>query len=258
MGLFLSSVRTRGLWNPLRVLLPSRQQRLPGEDTDQITGQVERVEGWLTPEEGRLLYRLARNCTGAGVIVEIGSWKGKSAIWLGKGSKAGAKIPVCAVDPHTGSPEHRQRLGEVWTFDEFQANIRAAGLVGLVVPLRQTSEEAACFLDAPVELIFIDGAHEYATVRLDFELWSPKVIAGGIMAFHDADAPGPRAVIEEFVVKPGRFRHCRFVHSILVAQKVQRASAADRLRNRCSLLSRSRQVPALVRRLARRIGECGT
>ena len=40
--------------------------------------------GWLNEAEGLLLYRLARNCSGKGVIVEIGSWKGRSTIWLGQ------------------------------------------------------------------------------------------------------------------------------------------------------------------------------
>jgi len=237
---------------------PGNEQDPASLDAEEARRLADAVEGWLTPEEGRLLYNLAKTCTGQGVIVEIGSWKGKSTIWLGRGSKAGGRVPIYAIDPHTGSAETWQMFGEVWTFDEFLANIQTADVAGLVIPLRQMSEEAARSFDKAVELIFIDGAHEYATVRLDFELWFPKVIAGGIMAFHDADAPGPRAVIEEFVVKPGRFRHCRFVHSILVAQKVQRASPADRFRNRCSLLSRRRQVPALVRGIARRIGECGT
>src|SRR5436305_15309889 len=58
------------------------------------------VPGWLTDEEGEALYDLARACTGRGMIVEIGSWKGKSTICLGLGSRAGASVPAYAVDPH--------------------------------------------------------------------------------------------------------------------------------------------------------------
>lgn len=54
---------------------------------EEIKKLVERVDGWLTHGEGGLLYNLAKNCKGNGVIVEIGSWKGKSTIWLGAGSK---------------------------------------------------------------------------------------------------------------------------------------------------------------------------
>jgi hypothetical protein len=61
-------------------------------EIDEIKKLVFKINGWLTDKEGELLYNLAKNCTGKGVIVEIGSWKGKSTIWLGKGSKAGKKL----------------------------------------------------------------------------------------------------------------------------------------------------------------------
>src|SRR5574337_1383187 len=80
------------------------------------------IEGWLGDREGEVLYDLARKCTGRGAIVEIGSWKGKSTIWLAKGSKAGNGVKVYAVDTHTGSSEHRQDAGGVWTFDAFKRN----------------------------------------------------------------------------------------------------------------------------------------
>ena len=56
-------------------------------EIDEIKKLVDKVDGWLTYKEGELLYNLAKNCTGEGVIVEIGSWQGKSTIWLGRGSK---------------------------------------------------------------------------------------------------------------------------------------------------------------------------
>ncbi len=59
------------------------------------------IKGWLKDKEGQLLYDLAKNCTGKGVIVEIGSWKGKSTTWLAHGSKEGNKVRVYAIDPHT-------------------------------------------------------------------------------------------------------------------------------------------------------------
>src|ERR1041385_9078450 len=100
----------------------------------QTKAQVDTVEGWLNEAEGRLLYRLARACSGKGVIVEIGSWKGKSTIQLANGSHDGRRIKIHAVDPHTGSPEHQSGTPGVWTFDEFQRNIKAAGVRDVVVP----------------------------------------------------------------------------------------------------------------------------
>lgn len=58
------------------------------------------IEGWLADVEGALLYSLARKCNANGVIVEIGSWKGKSTIFIAKGSEAGQRVRVYAIDPH--------------------------------------------------------------------------------------------------------------------------------------------------------------
>jgi len=79
-------------------------------EKEEIKKFVEKVDGWLLDIEGELLYDLAKNCKGNGVIVEIGSWTGKSTIWLGKGSKAGNKVKVYAIDPHTGSSEQKNGI----------------------------------------------------------------------------------------------------------------------------------------------------
>jgi predicted O-methyltransferase YrrM len=60
------------------------------------------VPGWLTDAEGELLFNLAKSCSGKGVIVEIGSWKGKSTIWMARGSQAGHGVKIYAIDPHEG------------------------------------------------------------------------------------------------------------------------------------------------------------
>lgn len=208
-------------------------------EIDEIKKLVDKVDGWLSDKEGELLYNLAKNCTGEGVIVEIGSWKGKSTIWLGKGSKLGNKVKIYAIDPHIGSSEHKERYGRVWTFEEFKKNIKNAKVDDIIIPIVKTSEEAAKNFDEPVELIFIDGAHEYELVKLDFELWFPKVIEGGIMAFHDTAGwkwPGSKKVVEELVYKSKNFRNVRLVDSITVAEKVRQNSIKDRLRNRYVLL----------------------
>ena len=62
----------------------------------------------------------------------------------------------------------------MWTFDVFQTNVRKAGVDAVVEPIVKTSQHAARDFDMPIELVFIDGAHEYEMVRLDFELWTPR------------------------------------------------------------------------------------
>ncbi len=219
------------------------------------------VEGWLTVEEGELLYRLARACTGEGVIVEIGSFKGKSTIWLARGSLAGARTRVVAIDPHTGSTEHRHDGAPVWTYDEFLANLHRAGVEEVVRPVVATSAEAAAHFDQLVELLFIDGDHRYEMVRQDFELWFPKLMEGGYLLMHDTIRwAGPRRVARESIYRSRNFRHVGFVHSITFGQKVAENTPADRWRNRYLLLLHTVYdrlsyvpVPPAIKRVAKAI-----
>lgn len=228
------------------------------EETKRLADQV---EGWLTDKEGELLYNLARNCTGRGVIVEIGSWKGKSTVWLGQGSKRGKQVKIYAVDPHTGASEQRAMYGEVWTFEEFKKNIQSAQVDHLIVPLVKTSEAAAGDFNQPVELIFIDGAHEYDFVKLDFDLWFPKLIEGGFIAFHDSIlGPGVKKVVKGLVFKSRNFRKIGLADYITYAQKVSENTAGDRLRNKFILLLRNMyefaarlQLPKPIRKAGKKV-----
>jgi predicted O-methyltransferase YrrM len=198
------------------------------------------VPGWLTQEEGEALFGLARSCTGRGAIVEIGSFKGRSTICLGLGSRAGCGAPVYAIDP-----------GHGWKrFAEFRANLARAGIADLVHPIASTSADAfPDFPDVAIELLFIDGSHRYDLVDLDFHLWTRKLVVGGMLAMHDTSAafPGSCRVAEEQMYKGTGFRHVRFVYSSMtVGQKAGRISAAERAANRGSLLVK-RSFDAAVR-----------
>lgn len=190
-------------------------------------GEVLRgVEGWLTDEEAETLYSLARSCTGRGAIVEIGSWKGRSTVCLGLGSKAGAGVPVYAVD--------RPR-GEI--HEEFERNIHRAGVEDVVRPITSSSEEAARGFGEPVELLFIDASHEYDLVKLDWDLWVPKLLEGGVLVMHDTTwFEGPKRIAEERVYRSHEFKDVRFVFSsTTVGRKASANTRADRIHNRYSL-----------------------
>lgn len=210
---------------------------------DVIASQVSQFHGYLGKEEGKFLYRLAKKCTGRGVIVEIGSWKGKSTTWLANGSKDGCGAKVYAIDPHTGSPEHKEEFGEVDTFKEFEENITSAGIRNFVEPLRKTSEDAAQqWNNEPIELLWVDGDHAYDMVKLDFELWEPFVVEGGIIAFHDTglrggkDREGPKQFVEQYVFKSDKFKNIGFLETITFATKVSRNTLGDQIKNRFTLL----------------------
>lgn len=181
------------------------------------------IPGWLTDEEGEALFDLARACTGKGAIVEIGSWKGKSTVCLGLGSKAGKSVPVYAIDPHAD-----------YRFGDFKTNVERAGIAELVRPIASLSQPAAADFDEPIELLFVDGSHEYDLVLEDFEKWVPKVVDGGWVAFHDTTwTQGPRKVVGQGIYRSRRFNDVRFVvGSTTVGRKVERNSLGDRARNR--------------------------
>jgi MMP 1-O-methyltransferase len=220
------------------------------------------VEGWLPEFEGELLFDLACRCSRHGIIVEIGSWKGRSTIWLASGSRAGGGATVYAIDPHTGSTEHQAGGGVVATFEEFQRNVATAGVADLVSPVLKPSREAVVDVPDPVALVFVDGAHEYEAVRLDFETWFPRLVEGGVMAFHDTTGAweGPRRLVDERVLRSSVFRGVGLVGSITYGTKTVRAGMGDRARSRWVLTIKQTDqalkglgLPAGVRALGRRV-----
>lgn len=203
------------------------------------------IEGFLTDREGQMLYSLARACKGKGSIVEIGSWKGKSTIWLAHGVKDNSHQTVLfAIDPHTGSPEH-QGEKKVWTFDEFQQNITVAGVSDFIKPLIQTSADAVKNIQNDIELLFIDGAHEYDAVRLDYTLFRPLVLERGFIAFHDSSTPGVDQLLEEILAQDG-FQDIYFTDSLLVGRKTSSLSHKDRFKNNL-MLALNRQFTRINR-----------
>ncbi|MGA1975737.1 MAG: class I SAM-dependent methyltransferase [Conexivisphaerales archaeon] len=206
------------------------------EEARELAG---RTEGWLSEAEGEALFALARGCRPPGVIVEIGSWKGKSTTWLAKGSRSGPGLKVCAIDPHRGGSADTGELVAQGTFQDFAANMKRAGIDDLVVPYVMTSAEAATQVQDGVALVFIDGSHEYEDVKLDVELWSPKVVDGGHLALHDAVNsvwPGVPRAVREVVYESSRFRSLRLVDSMSICEKADGNGLSQRFQRRWALL----------------------
>lgn len=211
------------------------KKRISPAESRQIFDLVKNVKGWTSRQTGELLWHFAANCQSQeGAIVEIGSWKGRSTIWLAKGSQKGSGKKVYAVDPHTGSAEHIEKYGsDINTYTDFLKNIEQAGVKDLVIPVRKTGAEFSKEFKNPVELIFIDGDHSYEGVCEDFKNWFPKMVEGGIMVFDDTqDWPGPRRLVKNEVFLSRYFRNVGFVGPVTYGQKVSKNSLRDILRNR--------------------------
>lgn len=201
-------------------------------DEDNIKEAVSKVEGFLSDDEGLLLYRLAKTLNEAN-IVEIGSWKGRSTIWLGKAAKK-SNSHVYAIDPHTGSPEHRTMFGRVDTYDQFLKNV-GAGLSDVVIPIRKRSDEAIRSWSNPVHLLWIDGAHDYDSVLSDFKLWDQYLVNGGVIAFHDSRSEGVKRILSDILFKSTSFNCIDIIGTIVVFKKLEKLTFNDTIKNKIFL-----------------------
>ena len=180
-------------------------QVTPPTDCSTELLQLDNVPGFLTFEEGLLLYHLARDVTAAGRVVELGSYQGRSTVFLAAGTRdrADGSSAVIAVDHHKGSAEHQP--GEecfnplvacadgtgIDTFPHLSSHIRRLGLEKWVEPWRCSTLEAAKRFSGSIRLLFVDAAHDVDSVAADVEAWEPFVVEGGILCFHDAAEQGP-------------------------------------------------------------------
>jgi predicted O-methyltransferase YrrM len=221
-------------------------------DIDSVRRIAAAVDGWLSDAQGRALYEAAARVTGRGMIVEIGSWKGRSTVWLGHGARrAGARVH--AVDPHVNSREDPHAN----TLDAFTSNILRAGVAGNVETLVMTSAEAAAKLKGGVELLFVDGDHTVEGARADAAIWLPRVIEGGTVMFHDVATSGysgPRRVFQAHICRSSQFQSVRRVGSMAIAERTSRRSAAQACKARAlDLLLYFYDVEAVLKRALRRM-----
>ena len=166
-----------------------------------LPSDIDQIKGFLAADEAQALYEHALRASGAGPVLEIGSYCGKSTIYLGLACRETGST-VFALDHHRGSEEHQQgeffhdpdlydnAAGLMDTFREFRRNVRRAGLDDHVVPIVAGSEAAARHWQTPLGMVFIDGGHSLEAALTDYRCWMPHLRRCGILAIHDlfADA----------------------------------------------------------------------
>ncbi len=182
---------------------------------------LDHVEGFLYLGEAWALHETVRlfPTRDSLTVVEIGSWKGRSTIALGlgmlaRGSRTGR---IYAIDPHTGSKELMEVFGSLGTYSDFMANIAKAQVTSVVEPIVATSLEARKrFKDQSVDVLFVDGSHEYLDVLQDMDAWLPAVANGGAVIFNDPSSPGVyRALRRRILGTHSAFRDARLVENSL-------------------------------------------
>ncbi len=190
----------------------------------------------MPPDEGDALYAAALEAGTAvpgAPWVEVGSYCGRSTIWLGAAARAAATV-LFAVDHHRGSEENQAgwehhdrevvdgRVGKMDTLPFFRQTIHDAGLDDVVVGVVGRSSTVARHWTTALGFLFIDGGHGDEPARLDYEGWSHHVAPGGTLAIHDVfpdPADGGRPPYEQIyrpALESGRFEERSVTGSLRV------------------------------------------
>ena len=152
----------------------------------------EEVEGLSSDEQGRIMQQYAAEMVND-VAVEIGSYRGKSACYIGSAMPKSAHL--WCIDPWDDSDDNR--YGFVFTDENlqlFNRNVEMCGLSSRVTPVRGFSSEVAGGWERPISFLYIDGGHEHDEVLADIDGFAPHMVSGGVILFDDYSEAFPGVV----------------------------------------------------------------
>jgi predicted O-methyltransferase YrrM len=202
-----------------------------------LRAAAEAARGFMPVDEGEALYDAALAVAVEGPLLEVGSYCGKSALYLGAAARERGRV-LFSVDHHRGSEENQPgwewhqpdlidpELGKLDTLPAFRRTVHDAGLEGTVVAVVGDSPAVAANWRTPLALLFIDGGHGEEPARLDYERWTPLVVPGGTLVIHDVfpdPADGGRPPYEQIylpALASGRFAERRAVGSLRVLERL--------------------------------------
>ena len=194
------------------------------------------IKGFIDEKEGEALYEYALKYSEKGNCLEIGSYCGKSALYIGSAVKKNSRM-LYSIDHHQGSEE--QQPGEEYhdpdlinisgeginTLPFFIETLERSELKETVIPIISSSREACKDLDGPFSMIFIDGGHSKEAAIADYTLWSSKLIKGGLLAIHDVfpnpeDGGRPPYDIYCMALESNNFEEIDLIGSLGLLKKV--------------------------------------
>lgn len=188
------------------------------------------VKGFLADDEAAELYDRASTAARLAPCLEVGSYCGKSAIFLAAGCRNAGSV-LYSVDHHRGSEEHQKGeeyhdpdlfnadAGVVDTLPEFRATIERFEVEDSVIPIVAPSQRVVQNWVAPLGMVFIDGGHSHEQALADCMAWSRHIVPGGVLAIHDIfpnpedGGQGPYLALQA-VLETGRFQWQATVSSL--------------------------------------------
>lgn len=198
------------------------------------------AKGFMPDDEGMALYETALDygarLAGTGPLLEIGTYCGKSAVYLGAAARTAGTV-VVTVDHHHGSEENQAgweyhdpslvdpSTGRMDTLPTFRKTIASAGLEDEVVAIVGQSRTVSALWRTPLALLFIDGGHAEEHAQGDYEGWAPHVAVGGALVIHDVfpdPKDGGQAPYHVYLraLESGAFEERRVQGSLRVLERV--------------------------------------
>lgn len=202
---------------------------------DDLLAHARAAKGFMPEDEGLLLHRVARERLPHGPVLEVGTYCGKSAIYLGAAAREVGGT-VFTVDHHRGSEENQagwehhdptlvdDELGLMDTLPVFRRNLALAGLEDQVVAVVGRSTTVSAHWRTPLSMVFIDGGHAEVHAHNDYTGWAPWLASGALLVIHDVfpdPADGGRPPYDVFLraIDGGSFTEVEALGSMRVLRR---------------------------------------
>jgi len=184
------------------------------------------IEGFLSPLEAAMLYSFASRLSRDGLIVEIGSWKGRSTYCLARGLRSGR---IVAIDPFDASGDadsvatYGNNSGRLPLRCQFAKNMYRSGVLHKI-ELKHGCSNMFVGTVSDIDFLFIDGDHSIDGAKFDYMNYACHLEFGGYLAFHDYYASrkelGPTWVVDNMVARSGQYRFVGLFDSLWIGQRI--------------------------------------
>ena len=156
--------------------------------------KIEKIKGFMPANEGKTLLKWAEKFSNFGPILEIGTYCGKSSLYLALGAQKTDQY-VFTIDHHLGSEEHQLNEeyfdNEIYDFSKKRVNtfpllIKNINKLNVknIVPIVSESKNSSFNWKTNLGMLFIDGGHSFESANNDYECWESKLAEGGCLAIH--------------------------------------------------------------------------